>query len=385
MTKPRLVFFISEDWYFWSHRLPLAQAARDAGYDVYIMTRVSSYSDKILKAQLNLIQLKYFQRKYTGLYNEVLSLIEIIGHYRRIRPSLVHHVALKPIVYGMVASRITGVDLCINALGGLGHLFASTNGRVKRRMWGRELLLFLLRWLLIGKHVRVIVQNTEDLSVLIKHKVINRDRTTLISGSGVDLGTFTATPEPTKPLRVLLASRMIWEKGIREFVEASQIIDQQFPGIAQFILVGTPDSQNPSSIPELTLQEWTHKYKFIEWWGHCSDMPNVLKKAHIVCLPSYYGEGVPKILLEAAACGRPIVTTNTPGCRETIIEGESGLLVEPHDSNGLAEAILRLLLDRNLRIYMGQKGRELAEARFSVETVVTSTLGLYQTLLSYNT
>src|SRR5690606_12522148 len=122
---------------------------------------------------------------------------------------------------------------------------------------------------LIGKHVRVIVQNTEDLSVLIKHKVINRDRTTLISGSGVDLGTFTATPEPTKPLRVLLASRMIWEKGIREFVEASQIIDQQFPGIAQFILVGTPDSQNPSSIPELTLQEWTHKYKFIEWWGHC--------------------------------------------------------------------------------------------------------------------
>jgi glycosyltransferase involved in cell wall biosynthesis len=275
---------------------------------------------------------------------------------------------MKPVLYGALAARLAGVPLVVNALTGMGYIFASQSLVARALMPGvRRALRLLLR------HGRVIVQNRDDAALV---RSLGIKSIHGIRGSGVDTRVFSPAPKaPPPPPIIMLVSRLLWDKGVGEFVEAAR----QFKASgmkARFVLVGSPDRGNRSSIPEATVTQWVNE-GLIEWWGRRDDVSSVLRQAHVACLPSYR-EGVPKSLIEAAAAGLPIVTTDTPGCREIVLDGESGILVPPRDATALASALEELVGDPELRRRMGAKGRELVEAEFTTERVIASTLALYR-------
>jgi glycosyltransferase involved in cell wall biosynthesis len=238
----------------------------------------------------------------------------------------------------------------------------------------------LIRWILarlLNAHrCRVIVQNPDDAELL-KRAGVTESNLRMIRGVGVDTSAFLPSPEPPEPICVVLATRILWDKGVGEFVEAARHLKQE--GVkARFILVGNPDLDNPAAVPETTLHAW-QKEEVVEWWGHREDMAAVFQMAHVVCLPSYR-EGLPKVLLEAAACGRPIVTTDVPGCREVVREGINGLLVPARDAQALSEALFSLIINPELRTQMGRRSREIVLKDFSSEKVIAQTLNLYKEL-----
>lgn len=372
----KILFLVTEDWYFCSHRLPLAREARRKGFDVVVATRVTSHGKQIEDEGFKLIPIR-MARSGKNPLKELLSLLELVRIYKSERPDIVHLVALKPVVYGGIAARLAGVPRVVAAIAGLGYVF--TSRQLKARLL-RPVLSTLLRALLNRPNVKVILQNPDDRNLLVAAKVVDQERTVLIRGSGVDLAAFAPTPEYPDPPVVLLASRMLWDKGVEEFVNAAEILRRRGTE-ARFILVGDPDSGNPASVPEEQLRSW-HKAGVVECWGRRSDMPEVLAQAHVVCLPSAYGEGVPKVLLEAAASGRPIVTTDTPGCREVVRQGENGLLVPVRSPVELADALQRLIENPELRQKMGARGREIAVNEFALGKVVSETINLYGELLN---
>jgi len=368
----KLLFVVTEDWYFVSHRLALAAAAQAAGFEVVVATRVGRHGEAIRAAGLRLVPFG-LARTYGNPIREILALVRL---YRRERPDIVHHVALKPIMYGAVAARLARVPAQVNAVVGLGWLFTSAKGVMRLiRPAARWTLALLLR----TRSSLTIVQNPDDRALLIRSH-LPESRIRLIRGAGVDTWVFAPAPEPAGPVCVVLAARMLWDKGVGEFVEAARLIRQA--GIqARFALVGDPDNDNPASVPEATLRSW-HGQDGIEWWGRRDDMPSVYHAAHIACLPSYYREGLPKVLLEAAACGRPLITTDAPGCREVVQDGDNGILVTPRDAQSLARAIGKLIEDEKLRRTMGKRGREIILKDFSSELVVRETLGIYRELVA---
>jgi glycosyltransferase involved in cell wall biosynthesis len=379
VRAPRLLFLVTEDWYFCSHRLPVARAARDAGWRVSVACRVDRHRAEIEREGFHLIPLSLSRRSLNPL-REAAALREIAAVYRRERPDVVHHVALKPVLYGSLAARLAGVPGVVNAFAGLGHAFSS---RDPRRRVLRALVSRLLRLALRGARSKVIVQNRDDADTLVRGRIMGREDIVLIRGSGVDLGRFTPKPEPAGDGLVVLPSRMIWEKGVGEFVEAAERLRRDGCK-ARFALVGEPDAENPAAVPVEKLKEWKAAGA-VEVWGRRDDMPAVLAQSWVVCLPSYYGEGVPKSLLEAAASGRPIVTTDMPGCRDVVLDGETGLLVRPRDADGLARALKTLLADPDLRLRMGAGGRRLAEREFSEAKVAQETLAVYRSLMPKGT
>jgi glycosyltransferase involved in cell wall biosynthesis len=312
-------------------------------------------------------------RSYGNPLREILALVRL---YRRERPDIVHHVALKPIVYGAVAAWLARVPAQVNAVVGLGWLFTSTKGVMRLiRPAARWILASLLRM----RGSLTIVQNPDDRALLVRSH-LPESRIRLIRGAGVDTTVFAPAPEPAGPVCIVLAARMLWDKGVGEFVEAARLIRQA--GVqARFALVGDPDNDNPASVPEATLRGW-HGQDGVEWWGRRDDMPSVYQAAHIACLPSYYREGLPKVLLEAAACGRPLVTTDAPGCREVVQDGDNGILVTPRDAQSLARAMRKLIEDEKLRHAMGKRGREIMLKDFSSEQVVRETLAIYRELVA---
>ena len=371
----KLLFFVTEDWYFCSHRLPIARAARDAGFEVVVATRVNAHADCIVQEGFRLIPLQMRRRSKNPL-RELAAVLEIIHIYRRERPDLVHHVALKPVLYGALAARFAGVPAVVNALAGLGYVFSSSQSRA------RIIKLFVraaFRALLNRQNSVILLQNPDDRRMLIESKTILPERTTLIRGSGVDIQRFRQTPEPSDgPVMVTLVARMLRDKGILEFVEASRLLGQQ--GVHfRAVLVGTPDPDNPTSIRVSQLEAWQTK-RLVEWWGQNDDIPSVWAQSHIAVLPSYR-EGLPKTLLETAACGRPIIASDVPGCREIVQHEKNGLLVPVKDARALADAICRLIENPDLRKKMGQEGRKLVEKEFAESIVVMQTLNLYQSLL----
>jgi len=375
LSRPKLLYFITEDWYFCSHRLPLALAAQDAGYDVAVVTHVNEHGEAIRRAGIRLIPFN-LSRRGMNLLSEVAMLARLIVLYRKEKPDLVHHVAMKPVLYGSLAARLSGVPRVVNALAGLGYVF--TSDEPKARLL-RLVIGGAFRGILNIRRSRLILQNQDDRAMFIRKRFINEERIRLIRGSGVDTAVFSTTPEPSDIPVVMLASRMLWDKGIKEFVEAARQLKDR--GIdARFVLVGDTDPHNPSAIPKEQLTYW-HTEGVIEWWGHREDMPTVFSESNIICLPSFYGEGVPKVLIEAAASGRPIVTTNTPGCREIVKNGENGLLVPVRNTAKLVDALHLLIEKPELRKKMGAKGREIAMNEFAVEKVVSETMTVYEELL----
>ncbi len=371
----KLLFFVTEDWYFCSHRLPLALAAKEAGFDVSVVTRVRSHGEQIKSAGLRLFPLELSRRGINPL-RELQVIGGLVSIYRAEQPDIVHHVALKPVMYGSIASRMANIPHIVNAMAGLGFLFSSRS--LKARIV-RPLVMRIFRFLLNFRGSRVILQNPDDVRVMCDSGVVERSRIALIRGSGVDTLEFPVQAEPAAEPLVILASRLLWDKGIGEFVEAARQLRRQ--GVsARFALVGEGDAENPSTISDEQLRAW-HEEGVIELWGRKEDMPNVFARSHIVCLPSSYGEGVPRVLIEAAACGRPIVTTDAPGCREIVQDGLNGFLVPLRDAAAVAEALKKLIDSPVLRRTMGAKGRELVESEFSLERVNNETLALYGELM----
>lgn len=371
---PKLLFFVTEDWYFCSHRLPLAIAARDAGFEVAVATRVNAHADAITREGIRLIPL-HLSRGGKNPLREWRTLWALFKVLRTEKPDILHNVAVKPVLYGSLAARLAGTRRVVNALAGLGHLFAVR----ERAGFLRSVVKLAFRFLLRG-HGRVIVQNPDDLRLLEASGAILPGQATLIRGSGVDLSLFVPSPEPPGTPIIVFAARLLWDKGVKEFVEAARNLKKE--GIeGRFVIVGAPDAENHAAIPIAQLETWAAEGA-IECWGHRTDMAEILAGAILFCLPSYYGEGVPKVLLEAAASGRALITTDMPGCREVVEHGINGLLVEPRDVEGLTHAIKQLLNDPELRIRMGRASRERAEASFGIETVTTQTLAVYDALLS---
>lgn len=371
--KLKLLYLITEDWFFCSHFIERAVAAREAGYEVLVVTREQDHGDRIRAAGLRLVPLEFARRSLNPL-SELRLLFAILRIYRQERPDIVHQIAVKPILYGSLAARLAGVPMIVNAPVGMGYAFSSAD--LTARLL-RPLLKLGYRWFMNPRGSRVIFENQDDLKSFLETGSVRRTEAVLIRGAGIDLVRFRPKVEPTGLPVVVLIARMLRDKGIAEFVAAArQLHDQGVAG--RFALVGDPDPGNPASIPLKTLQAW-HGHGGIEWWGWRDDVAAVLGEASIACLPSYR-EGLPKSLLEAAACGLPIVTTDTPGCREVVVDGDNGLLVSVRNVDALAAALKKLLLDPALRQRMGKRSRAMAESDFSSELVIRETLAVYSQL-----
>jgi glycosyltransferase involved in cell wall biosynthesis len=368
----KLIIVVNELWFFLSHRLPIALAARDAGYEVYIASRLGT-SEEI--KQLNQEKIRFhpisFHRSSVGLWQEAKTIRELSQLYRDIQPDIVHHVTIKPVIYGTLVARWTGSIKVLNAISGLGYLFIAQGWKSSIR---KKLLLWGYRVLLNSKKVWILFQNPDDQNLFFKHKIIYPQHDFIIKGSGVDLQQFAYSSIPKGRIKIILVARMLWDKGVGEFVESATTLKQQ--GLdAEFLLVGSVDPGNPESISEEQLEEW-NKSGNVKWLGERADIAQLLAESHIAVLPSYR-EGLPKSLIEAAAVGRPIVTTDVPGCREVVKDGENGFLVPAKDAKELSIAIQKLINNPKLLTSMGKKGRLMAEQEFSIQKVMDKTLALY--------
>lgn len=361
----KLLFFVTEDWYFVSHRMPLAIAAKKKGYDVIVATKIRKHGDIIQGVGIQLIPFEISRSSMNPL-KELYTILRLIKLYRQVKPDIVHHVALKPVIYGTLAARMGGQTCIINALAGMGWLFTSS-GMIAHVM--KYVVQKIYRLLLSQTHV--IIQNPDDAKLM---SSIGINKLHIIRGSGVDTSQFHPKKESDGLPLVILPARMLWDKGVGEFVEAARQL--KYKGInARFALVGKPDYENPSTVKYYQLIDWQKK-GIIEYWGQMDNMPEVYSRANIVCLPSYR-EGLPKTLIEAAACGRSIITTDVPGCREVVHTNGNGILVAPRDVEALVNALVLLIHNPKLRRQMGAKGRILVEQEFSLEKIIKQTLELY--------
>jgi glycosyltransferase involved in cell wall biosynthesis len=373
-TKPKLLYLVTEDWYFCSHWMTLAGAARDAGFDVVVATRVGHDGDRIAEEGFHLVPIKLRRRSHAP-WREAAAIWEIIRLYRRERPDLVHHVALKPTLYGALGAAVTGVPAVVNALAGMGYVFVSRDWRARAL---RPMIRICLRLLLDRRGSRLILQNPDDKRFLTDAGVIAPERVALIRGSGVNVDHFAPMPEPEGPPVAVVVSRMLWDKGVGEAVQAARLLRERGSPV-RMVLAGDPDPENPASISEAQLRRWQAE-GVVEWRGHVYDVSELLGQSHIAVLPSYR-EGLPKSLLEAAASARPIVASDVPGCREIARHGENALLVPVRESAALADAIERLARDPKLRHRMGRRGREIVLECFSEVKVVGQTIALYRDIL----
>ncbi len=368
--KCRLLLVVSEDWYFLSHRLPLALAVKKMGMEVYVACRVGEHGDVIRSHGLQLIPI-HMNRSGLHPLKELATLWELFQIYRKIRPDIIHHVALKPSLYGSMVARGLRFPNVVNALAGLGHVFMASD--LKHRMI-RSILGPLLRWAFKCPTTRMVFQNPDDRDVFVSNGFIKLDQTRLIKGSGVDTDIF--SPKPSKrifPPMVVLVGRMLWTKGVGEFVEAAKILKKERQ--LDLVLVGDPDPLNPASIPMVDIETWERE-KRISYWGRREDIPDILNMATISVLPSYR-EGLPKSLIESAACGLPLVAFDRPGSREIVAHGKNGVLVPFGNIEELASAIAYLLDNPSTAEKMGRVGRARVMTEFSQKNIVNQTLRVY--------
>jgi glycosyltransferase involved in cell wall biosynthesis len=380
-SPPRVLVVVNVEWFFLSHRLPIALGLKRAGCDVEVAAGVEQGLDGEIERQGLPFTRLALRRASMNPLHDLMLLFRLYRLYREKRPDVVHHVAIKPVLYGSLAARLARVPAIVNAVPGLGFLFSEGTGL---RAIKSRLAMLAYRVSCRGRHVRLIFQNPEDRDSFIAAGVTVPERTVLIRGSGVNVERFQPSPEPESesggPPIVLMASRMLWDKGVAELVEAGRLLRAAGGQSFRIVLAGDPDVANPRSVPAAQLEAWQAEGA-IEWWGHQRDMPAVMRQAALVVFPSFYREGVPKVLLEACAAGRAIVTTDLPGCREVVKHGENGLLVPPRDVRALADAIAALLADPARRARMGRAGRVRAVEEFSEASVVDATLRLYREIL----
>ena len=352
----------------------MALAAQNAGWEVHVATNFSLHRDEIKQLGLNTHQLS-FTRSGFGIFQNLFVIIKIFLLLKTIKPSIAHLVTIKPILLGGIAARIANTQAVVAAVSGLGYLFISSRIQDKPIKY---LISTFYKIALRHKNIRVIFQNSDDLEQISSITKLSSNSALLFNGSGVNLSQFSATPIPTGAPLIILPSRLLIDKGVREFVSAAKILKNQNVR-AKFALVGDIDPGNPASITKEEIKKWKCE-KYIEFWGERHDMPNVYSKAYCVVLPSYR-EGSPKVLAEAAASGRAVITTDVPGCRDCVINGRTGVVIQPKDAISLAFAMKKLILNRKSCEKMGQNGRQLAKSKFNIDDIVQQHLKLYSEIL----
>jgi glycosyltransferase involved in cell wall biosynthesis len=372
----KILLVVNVDWFFWSHRLPIARALRDEGHTVVVAagSEDEDYAPRIEAEGLRFVRLR-MRRGSRTLGGEAATLRELVGLYRRERPEVVHHVTIKPVLYGSVAARVAGVPRIVNALSGLGWVSAATSVAGRSRC---EAALLAYRAALASPRAWAIFQNPDDLALFVARRIVAPERAMLIRGSGVDARAFAKAPQPSGVPVVLFASRLLWDKGLGELIEAAARLRAEGRSF-RLVLAGRVDRENPRGVPEETVRRWVAR-GLCEWRGHVADVAALLREASVVALPSYR-EGLPKVLLEAAASERAIVASDVPGCREIARDGVNAAVVPARDAGALARAIGRLLDDPAARARLGRRGREIAVREFEESLVVAQTLAAYRRVL----
>jgi glycosyltransferase involved in cell wall biosynthesis len=382
----KILYVVNHAAFFVSHRLPIALAARDKGYKVDLLTGQagSASMEAIATERLKSVSLRHerVSFKSAGLnpITELIGFIGLIKRINKIQPTLIHCISPKGIIYGGLAARFCKTKNLVLAISGMGFAFTQGNSSNLLRYFISKAYLLLFTFVLKHPNLCVIVQNKDDFCGVSKLSNLDPARIRLIPGSGVELEMFIDSKIEAKSPIILFPARILWDKGAGEFIEAATHLKELMPEW-RFILAGAADYQNPTSVP-VKLLEQLNAEQVIEWVGHVDDMTPFFCKASIVCLPSYR-EGMPKCLLEGAAAGCAIVTTDTIGCREAILPGQSGLLVPVRDSEALKNALYLLMCDRELCESFGRSGRELAINKFGLDAVIKSTLSIYRELLSH--
>ncbi|WP_227670929.1 glycosyltransferase family 4 protein [Psychrobacter maritimus] len=368
----KILYIVNEPWFFLSHRLPIALAAQEQGYTVHVATRAGEAVSEILDKGFIHHEIT-LSRNGSSIPSELNSLLAIWKLINNVKPDVLHLVTIKPVLYGGIASRFISVNKVVAAVSGLGTLFLAAGAKADLK---RKVGVGLYRLALHSKKTTVILQNPDDKQLLIDLKAVKAEQTTLIRGSGIDLSTFQATPENlTGTPVVTFAARLLFDKGLSEYIEAIKLLNKKGV-IANYQIVGDLDLGNNTSATEQNIEEWKAIPNLVVL-GYQKDMSTVFRDSNIVVLPSYR-EGLPKVLIEAAACGRAVITTDVPGCRDAIEENKTGLLVPVKDSQALADAIEQLVTDTELRVEMGIAGRQLAEREFAIEKVIEQHLSIYQ-------
>jgi glycosyltransferase involved in cell wall biosynthesis len=368
----KIIFFANTDWYLWNFRLNLARSLRARGVDVIMLSPPGNYVEQIQTAGFRWLPLP-MSRKGMNPVEELKVLWQVKNIYSKEKPDIAHHFTVKCILYGSIAAHWSRVGAVVNAVTGQGYIFSAPGfGGLILRLIARSLYWHAL------KGTQIIFQNEEDRRAFIGMHLVDPAAAHLIPGSGIDLERFIPTPEPQGLPVVMFAARMLWEKGVGDFVQAARILRSE--GVrARFVLVGDTYKDDPSAVPEQQLKAWKED-GVIEWWGWRDDMQFVLSQSSVVCLPTYYKEGVPRVLTEAAAAGRPIVSSDVVGCKEIVRDGLNGFVVPPKQPVLLAQALRALIDDPHKRAQMGCEGRKIVEQSFSDEKIMLNTFDVYAKL-----
>ncbi len=369
----KIILAANTDWYLFNFRLSLARWLRTAGAEVVLVSPNGKFVSDILADGFRWIEWNV-GRKTTEPLHEFDAVRRLAAIYGREKPDLVHHFTIKPVLYGSLAARLANVPALVNSVTGLGFVFLnqSRKGAALRRV-----VLPLYRLAFSHRNLAVIFENPSDQQQFIDLKLISEEKTSVIQGVGVDVNRFLPLPEPSGMPIVLFPARMLLDKGLGTLIDAARILKETHP--VRVVLVGEPDPGNPATVDVDTLRAW-QEAGLAEWWGFQAEMETVYAQAAVVTLPSL-GEGLPTVLIEAAACGRAIVATDVPGCREVVEDGVNGLLVPPNDPTALAQALARLLDDTELRKRMGAAGRRRVEAQFADRLIITQIAEVYLRLL----
>ncbi|AWV99850.1 glycosyltransferase family 4 protein [Arcticibacterium luteifluviistationis] len=372
----RLLIVVNVDWFFLSHRLGIAKKAKAAGFDVFIACEDTGRAQEIEKNGLKFMPLN-FSRSGTHLWEELGVLRQMYNLYREVKPDIVHHVTLKPVIYGSMVAKGLKVKGVVNAIAGLGYNFTG-----QRRGLLFYILTNLMRFGMNRENLAVIFQNKRDFNELNELNIIkSKNLVFFTKGSGVNLEKFSFSLQPEHSIiNILFPTRMLWDKGVQELHDASMILKEEYYGEIKFTLAGLADDGNKVGVPAEFLEKWSDGL-YVEWVGYTQNMLELYANSNIVVLPSYYREGMPKSLLEACSVGRPIITTNSVGCEECVDDGVNGYKIPPRDSRSLANALKRLIDDRSMRNEMGVQSRKKAEMEFSEQTVIDKHMEIYGKLI----
>ncbi|WP_297676907.1 glycosyltransferase family 4 protein [uncultured Bacteroides sp.] len=374
MKHNKLFIVVNVDWFFLSHRFPVALEAQKDGWDVTIITADTGKLKNIEAKGLKVVNLP-MSRSGMNIVEELKTLNFLRKLYKREKPDVVHHVGMKTILWGTLAAKFSKVNGVVNAISGLGGFFAESNKGILSKILPK-----VLKFSHSCKNILCIFQNDDDWGLYVKHGIIRHEQGRFIKGSGVNLEEFCYTPEPSEgKIKVILTARMIVEKGIFLLTEAAERLRIKYGEVVEFLLIGGLDD-HPGAITKEQLDAVCDG-KYIQWLGYRTDVRDLLQQCHIVAFPSYYMEGLPKSLIEANAIGRPIITSNSVGCKETVIDGENGFLISPKDVDALTEKLDLLLGNKELRLKMGKAARAYAEKYFDINVVVERHLSIYHELV----
>jgi glycosyltransferase involved in cell wall biosynthesis len=372
----KILLISNTDWYLHHFRLPLANTLRDQGFEVVFVSPPGKYAPMIKSLGFRWVGWRLGRRTLTP-WSELSSTIELARILRREHPDLIHNHTIKPVIYGSLATRLAGCDKVVNSITGRGFIFVNQATRTRLL---KLLVRIMYRIALNHAGFVTIFENETDREYFNKEKIIKSRNTYLIPGMGVDTDYFKPVPEPEGITIILYSGRLLWDKGVGTLVDAAHLLHQRTP--VRVALVGQPDPGNPTSIPESTIRNWV-SVGLVEWWGWREDMNIVYQSSHIVTLPSM-GEGIPTSLLEAAACGKPLVASDVPGCRDVVQHNINGILVPAGDPAALAGALYQLVSKPELRGKMGLVGRQFVLQHFTTSIINSQTIAVYQEMLKPN-